>query len=229
VLKLASERFPDRIPTLLKLSEYYLIVRQHNDALSTIEKILLRDPQNSEGFFMTGRVALDMGDTSRAISGFQKSVQIDAANQDAWMFLGRIYSNRNNPLAIQFFDNALRVDSTLLEAREFKGVYYKRRGEFDKAFEVYRDIVLRNPDYSNAWFDMGMIYLEMDSLAKARDNFDIAIKTDPLFVKAYYYRGVCAELAGNPAAALDDYRQANKMSPSFTEAAEALERLAPKK
>lgn len=225
VLLTAAYKFPDRIPTLLKLSEFQLIVRQHGDALITLDKILQRDPQNADAFYMAGRVALDKGDTTAAIASLQKSVKIDASNADAWMFLGRIFTNRNNPQALQYFDNALRLDSTNLEAREFKGVFYKRRGQFDKAFGIYRDIITRNPDYSNAYFDMGMIYLEMDSLSKAYDNFNIAVKTDPLFVKAYYYRGLCAELQGNTDAALADYKQANGMSPDWPEAKEALERL----
>jgi tetratricopeptide (TPR) repeat protein len=225
VLLTAAARFPEHVHTLLKLSEFQLIVKQHGDALITLDKILQRDPQNAEAFYMAGRVALDKGDTTHAVASLKKSVKIDAAHEDAWMFLGRIFTNRNNPLALQYFDNVLRLDSTNLEAREFKGVYYKRRGEFDKAFEIYRDIVARNPDYSNAYFDMGMIYLEMDSLSKAYDNFDIATKTDVLFVKAYYYRGLCAELQGNTEAALADYKQANGMSPDYPEAKEALERL----
>ena len=225
VLQIASSKFPDNIHTLLKLSEFQLIVKQHGDALTTLDKILQRDPQNAEAFYMAGRVALDKGDTTAAIASFQKSVKIDATNDDAWMFLGRIFTNRNSPLALQYFDNVLRLDSFNLEAREFQGVYFKRRGEFDKAFEIYRDIVARNPDYSNAWFDMATIYLEQDSLSKAYDHFDIAVKTDPLFVKAYYYRGLCSELQGNLEAALADYKQANGMSPNYKEAKEALERL----
>lgn len=225
VMLQAAYLFPGRIPTLLKLSELQLIVRQHSDALATLDKILQRDPQNAEAFFMAGRVALDMGDTTRAITSFRKSVQIDTDNADAWRFLGRIYLQRNNPQAIQCFDNALRVDSTDLEAREFKAVYYKIRGDFDNAFAIYRDIIVRNPDYSNAYFDMGMIYLELDSLQKAYDHFGFAVKTDPLFVKAYYYRGHAAELQGNLEAALADYRQANRMSPNYPEPKAALERL----
>lgn len=225
VLKLASQRFPDRIPTLLKLSEFQLIVRKHADALSTLDKVLQRDPQNAEAFYMAGRVALDKGDTTNAIGSLQKSVKIDVDNADAWFFLGRIYSAKNNPVAVQYFDNAMRVDSSYLEAQEFKAAFYKRRGEFAKAFEVYRDLVLRDSDYANAYFDMGMIYLELDSLSKAYDNFNIAVKVDPIFVKAYYYRGVSSEKMGNVDAALADYKQANGMSPEYEAAKTARARL----
>ena len=225
VLLTAAYLFPDRIPTLLKLSEFQLIVRQHDDALATLDKILQRDPQNAEAFFMAGRVALDKGDTTRAIASLQKSVQYDADIGDAWRFLGRIFAERNNSLAIRYFDNALRVDTMDLEAREYKAAFYKRRGEFDKAFQAYRDIIIRNPDYSNAYFDMGMIYLELDSLPKAYDHFNLALKTDPLFVKAYYYRGHTAELQGNIEAAKADYRQASGMSPNYPDPKIALERL----
>ncbi|MDX1910507.1 MAG: tetratricopeptide repeat protein [Saprospiraceae bacterium] len=225
VLKLASQRFPDRIPTLLKLSEFQLIVRKHGDALATLDKVLQRDPQNAEAFYMAGRVALDKGDTTNATASLQKSVRIDPENADAWYFLGRIFSNRNHPLAVQYFDNALRVDSTYLEAQEFKAAFYKRKGDFDKAFEIYRDLILRDPDYANAYFDMGMIYLEQDSFSRAYDQFNIATKVDPIFVKAYYYRGLASEKMGNLETALADYKQANGMSPEYQEAKEARERL----
>ncbi|MFN0176223.1 MAG: tetratricopeptide repeat protein [Saprospiraceae bacterium] len=225
VLKLAAQRFPDRISTLLKLSEFQLIVRKHNDALATLDKVLQRDPQNAEAFYMAGRVALDKGDTTNAVASLQKSVKIDVDNADAWFFLGRIFSQRNNPVALQYFDNALRVDSTYLEAQEFKAVFYKRRGEFEKAFELYRDLILRDPDYANAYFDMGVIYLELDSFSKAYDNFNIATKVDPIFVKAYYYRGIASEKLGNLEGALADYKQASGMSPEYQEAQEAKARL----
>lgn len=221
----AAYLFPDRVQTLLKLSEFQLIVQQHEDALATLNKILQRDPQNPEAFFMAGRIALDQGDTTNAIASLQKSVQLNADNVDAWRFLGRIFTTRNNPLAIRYFDNALRVDSTDLESREYKGVFYMQRGEFDKAFEVYRDIIIRNPDYSNAYFDMGIMYLELDSLQKAYDHFNLAIKTDPLFVKAYFFRGHTSELQGKLESAIADYRQASGMSPNYPEPKAALERL----
>lgn len=225
-LKTALRKFPNRISTLLKLSEIQLIVRQHSDALGNIHQILEQDPDNADAFYLTGRVALDMKDTIRAIASLQKSMEINADNVEGWVFLGRIFSNKNNPLAVRFFDNALRLDSTNLEVREYKAAYYKRRGEFDKAFATYKDIIARDPQYANAWFDMGMIYLEQEQFDKALEHFNIAIKTDPIFINAYYYRGYAAELKGDHAKAKEDYLQVQKMAPSYPEIKEALARVA---
>jgi tetratricopeptide (TPR) repeat protein len=225
VLENAAEKFPNRLSTLLKLSEFYLIVRQHGDALKTLDKVLLRDPQNSEAYFMAGRVALDKEDTTNAIASLRQSLQFNADNPDGWIMLGRILTERKDPKALQCFDNALRSDSTLVEAQEFKGAYFKRMGDFEKAFEIYREIIHQNPNYANAFFDMGMMYLDQDSLKSAADHFTIAVKTDPLFVKAYYYRGLSLEMMGQVAEAKADYDQANRMAPGYKEPKEALERL----
>ncbi|MCC7246301.1 MAG: tetratricopeptide repeat protein [Saprospiraceae bacterium] len=225
VLQIASDKFPNRFPTLLKLAEFQLIVRQHSDALTTIDRIMKQDPQNADAYYMAGRIALDKGDTTNALGMFRKCTRFDATHADGWLSLGIIASNRRDPLAVQYFDNILRLDSTNLQARELKGAFLKKQGKFNDAFAVYRDIIRKNPDYSNAYFDMGTIYLEQDSVAKAYDNFNIAIKTDPLFIRAYYYRGHCAELQHQLEAAYEDYRQAAGMSPNFTEAVDARDRL----
>jgi tetratricopeptide (TPR) repeat protein len=227
-MEVAVSKFPERTATLLKASEYYLIIKKHTEALSLLNKILLRDPQNSEALYMSGRVALDMGKTDEAVSVMRKSVKLNADNADAWEFLGRIFLEKNDPLCLQYFDNALRIDSTNTDLRVFKAMYHKQKGDFPKAFDAYKEIIARDPDNSDAFYDMAIMYLEMDSLDAAYNHFDICIKRDPLFVKAYYYRGVVAEQKGDPKAALADYKQANKMSPKLKEANEALIRLGAK-
>jgi tetratricopeptide (TPR) repeat protein len=224
-MEVAVSKFPNRIPTLLKASENYLIIRKHSEALKLLNKIMLLDPQNSEALYMSGRVALDMGKTNEAIASLRQSVKINADNPDAWEFLGRIYSEKNDPVALQYFDNALRLDSTNTDLRIYKAMFYKQKGDFPNAFRSYKEIVNREPDNADAFYDMGIMYLELDSLDAAYSHFDISIKRDPLFVKAYYYRGVVSEQKGDKNAAIADYKQANKMSPNLREANDALARL----
>jgi tetratricopeptide (TPR) repeat protein len=225
VLEKACMLFPEDELTWLKTSEFYLIVRKYGEALQKLDHILQRDPQNAEAYFMSGRIALDKGDTLRAIKSLQKSVTIDAENKDAWIFLGRIFSNKGNVQALQYFDNALRLDSTDVQVKEYKAGYYKAKGDYKKAFDLYRGLVVEHPDYSNAYFDMGLMYLEQDSIQRAYEHFDRAVRTDPLFVMAYYYRGVASEAGGNLKSAIEDYQQAASMSPNLPEPKEALQRL----
>ena len=80
--------YPQRIATLLKLSEVQLILKQHNTALETIDRILRIDPQNPEAYFMFGMIFKEMGDTARAVNSFQEAVELDADLIDAWINLG---------------------------------------------------------------------------------------------------------------------------------------------
>ena len=45
-LERAAVLYPKRIPTLLKLSEFQVILRQNDEAFTTIDQILKIDPQN---------------------------------------------------------------------------------------------------------------------------------------------------------------------------------------
>jgi tetratricopeptide (TPR) repeat protein len=225
VMETAARRFPDDAATWLHLAELHLIVKQHGESLKCLDHVLQRDAQNADAFFLTARVALDKGDTLRAVRSLQKSVQLDAQNPTAWVMLGRLASNNGDDRAVQYFDNALRLDSTNVSYEEFKAVHFVEKGQYDKAFQLYRNIVVKHPDYSNAYYDMGQMYLDLDSLNQAWQHFDLAIKTDQLFVKAYYYRGVTSEAKGDLKAAIADYTKANKMSPNLPEPRAALERL----
>lgn len=59
--------------------------------------------------------------------------------------MGRIFSDKNNPLAVQYYDNAIRIDTNNLQAREFKGAFYKRRANLTKSSKIYRDIIGAQP------------------------------------------------------------------------------------
>ncbi len=225
VMEVATSKFPNRTPTLLKMSEMYLIVKQHTAALQTLDRILQRDPQNADAFYMTGRVAYDMGEEQRAIVALRKAVQFDATLKDAWVMLGRVYMKTGDKAALQCFDNALRIDSTDNEVRTYKAMYFKTKGDPKRAFAEYRDLIARDPQNSAAFFDIGTLYLDLDSLPQALVNLDLAIRTDPIFVKAYYFRGVVKERMGKQAEAIQDYEQASKMSPNYAEPKTALERL----
>lgn len=225
IMKDAAGRFPNNIPTLLKLSEYQFILKQYKESMKTIDQVLRQDPQNAEAYFMFGMNFEEQGDTVRAINSYQKSVELDAQIIDGWINLGQLYAERGDPLAEQYFENAVNIDPQHVIALHAQADYFSNQGRLQEAVDTYRKIVLIDQQYDPAHFNAGLIYLDMDSIARAEELFDITIEVSPRHIRAYYYRGLAREMQGKNQAALRDYQQALDMAPDYERALEGVERL----
>lgn len=224
-MKRAAELYPERIPTLLKLSEFQLILKRHEESMRTIDQILRLDPQNPDAYLMFGMNFKELGDTIRAINSFQKSVEFDSDMIDSWINLGQLHAAIDSKMAERFFDNAITVAPRNIEALHAKADYLQDKGDLTGAIELYKQIVLVDRQYEEAYFNSGLLYLDLDSLAQAQQQFDLAIRVNPAFVSAFYYRGVAAELQGNVEQAKADYEQVLRLAPDFKEAEAALQQL----
>ncbi len=216
---------PSDIPTLLKLSETYLITKQYNTALVTLDKVLKQDSQNSDAYFLLGMVFKEQNDETRAINAFQKSVDLNSDNKDAFIELGKLFTNKGNPLALKYFDNALLIDSLDFNAMMAKAFYFQTKNQINDAIAVYKKILAHDPRYEFALFNLGLMYLDKDSLDQANAHFNIVIKEAPTFYKAYYYRGFIAEKRGDKAEALKNYRQSLEFNSNYDKALEGVKRL----
>jgi tetratricopeptide (TPR) repeat protein len=221
-MELAAKKFPTGLPTLLKLAELYHILKKYDDSFRTIDQILKQDPQHADAYFLFGLNFKETGDTIRAINSFQSAVEHDADLVDAWIILGQLYARRKDPLAMQYFDNAVRIDSTNLDARHARAVYLNDAGKPQDALEEYRKINRLDYKYQDAYFNAGLIYLELDSVEQAFRQFDMLISVDPIYISAYFYRGLASELKGDFASAKNDYLQTLKFAPDYPKAKEAL-------
>ena len=221
----AATLFPERIPTLLKLAEFQLILKKHNRALISIDRILKLDPLNAEAFYLTGRVFEDQNETDKAIRSYQKAVEYDPDLAEVWVKLGFMLANKKDPKAIQYFDNAILVDSLNVDAHFAKANYLHNNDQLQKAIETYLNINRIAPQFANAYYNCGLAYMELDSVKLASTQFDLAVKMKPTHIMAYYYRGVAAELKGDISGAKQDYQHALNLNPGFERAQLALDKL----
>ena len=225
VMKSTVARFPENIPSYLKLAEFQHILKQHRDCFESLDQVLKRDPQNAEAFFMMGLALREIGETNRAINSFQSAVENNPKLIEAWIILGQMYTELEDPLALKYFDNALMIEPDNLDVMHAKAYYLNEQKDLTGALEIYESIVAKNPKYKEAYLNSGLIYLEMDSLQKAIDQFDILLEVSPLTIAGYYYRGLTKELVGDRAGAKKDFKQALKFSPNYAKAQEGLERV----
>lgn len=222
----AGTAFPDRIPTLLKLSEFQYILQLYNESLFTLERIRNIDPQNAEMFFMFGNVFKEMGRESEAQSAYQSAVENDPELIDAWVKLGQMLAENNAPQAERYFENALRIDSNNIDALHAKAYFLSNhKDNLDGAIALYKKINTLDLQYVDGYYNLGLLYLDADSISAAYDSFDRAIKFDPQFTSAYFHRGLAAEMQGNTTQAIADYENVINLDPDFAGAQAGLRRL----
>lgn len=226
VMERAGRIFPNRIPTLLKLSEFQLILKDHVQALATLQRIQTKEPLNSEMFFMFGNVFSDMDKTDQAMTAYQSAVENDPGLVDAWVKLANLLADKDLPQASKYFDNAIKADTTNVDALHAKAYYLSnKKNDLKGAIQLYKKINTINPQYADGYYNLGLIYLDMDSVQQAYRSFDLAVKFSPTFAEAYYHRGLAAEMKGDKAQALSDYQDVLRFSPDFESAKAGVKRL----
>jgi Tfp pilus assembly protein PilF len=110
-------------------------------------------------------------------------------------------------------------------------MYYYEIREYDKALDVCRKLVYEFPQDERPYYTIGYVYYEMDSVAKAKRNFEHAITVEPTYVLAHFMLGQCAERVGDFETAKKFYGQTLNLRPDpdlARHATEGYERVAQK-
>ena len=216
---------PRRIPSLLKLAEIQQILKQYDASMSTITRIMSIEPDNPEGFYMIGFNHILMGNKPMAIKTLQKTVDLDPDHTEAWTLLGQIFNEDNNPLAEQYYENAVQSSPNDVDILFNKASYLHNTDRLDQAASILKRIIKADRNYVNAYQSLGIIYIEKDSMQKAYNNFNIAVNVDPEFGIGYYYRGYTSEMLGKFQEAKNDYQNVLNFSPDFERAKSGMARI----
>lgn len=217
---------PNNREANLKFAELNLYLKAYPDALKYANDALALDDRQAKPYFIKGFVYQETKDTARAISSFQTVVELDPGYYDAYIQLGNIFSKRNNPLAAQYYTNALRVRPSSTEALYNRGLFLQNVGKLDLAEKDYHAILTMNPNYPDASFNLGYIQLVLRNDPKsAIPYFTDAIRSNPDYAEAFYNRGMAYRLTGDNESARKDFLKALSIFPSYTMAQERLKEM----
>ena len=217
---------PNNKDAYLKLAEISIAVSDSKRALEYIDKVMKIDDLEPKAYFMRGIVLLQVGDTVHGIRNFQKAIDVDQDFFDAHLKLGLLYLDKENSLAVDYFNNALNIEPGNPEVTYYLGMYYQETGEFEKAIQIYKRILDKSPDFYFAMYNIGFINLVyLKDYPVAIDYFDKTIEYNPQYTDAFYNRGFAYELSGDINRSQSDYRRALELSPNYEKAIEGLNRI----
>jgi Tfp pilus assembly protein PilF len=209
-----------------KLAELYFYVKQYDDAIKFINNSLREDVHYAKAYFLKGMIYKESGDTTKAVSSFITATEQDPEYYNAYMQLGIIYALKNNPICLDYYNNALRINPKSDEVHYNIGMFFMENKKYNKAIERFTLLGKINPRNREAFFNLGYIHLNfLDVKAEALKNFTDAINADNNYEKAYYMRGYTFELMGDVAAAKRDYTKALALYPDYEMAQKGMERV----
>jgi len=224
--KKCMELDPNNVPCRLKMAELFHVVTEFEKSAELVDVVLELDPENAEAHFLKGMLMRDaIGDTTRALEWFQKSIDIDPNYKEALDMCGVLYSAQGNSLALGYFNRLIELDPKNRVSYYNRGMYYLGAKDWNGALEDFTTCVQLDPRDLESFFNLGYIHLQLQLPAEARGYFNRALEIQPINHRALYGRGYCFELLGDLPNAEKDYRQALSYNPNHAGSLAGVQRI----
>lgn len=226
ILNKANRLYPENSEVHTQYSTIYLIGKSNKKSLKHADLAVKYDIYNAEAYYLKGYNFLEMGDTAKAISSYRTAVEQDPDFFKAYLELGYVFSAQNDPIALDYYNNALEIrpyDKSVLYS---KGMYEQEHEMYNEAMKSYTKAIKKYPNFKEAHHNLGYVHMYYLKLYKESiPHFTDAIKVDNRYFQAYYNRGYAFELMGDINNAAKDYRKALEILPTYDLAAQGLSRV----
>lgn len=217
---------PKHEKAYLKLAEIELILEKYSEAIRYCNEVLKINVYSPVAYFMKGMSYKYAGDTVNAISSFQTAIEQDDQFYDGYLQLGRLFTQKDEALALDYYNNAIKVRPNSIEAIYHKCMFLQEHGQFNKALEGYDLMLSIDSTNRNANYNKGYLYLVFSQQPqKAQPWFERVLKYYPDDIDATYNLGLCYEKQKQIKQAAIWYKKALSLKPDYELAAKALSRI----
>lgn len=210
----------------LKLGELYFHLNMLEDCIATVEEAIRREEYNPNAYLIRAFCYKEMQDTTNMLRLLHRVIDQNPKEKKAYLELGYYYQMQNNPIAVDYYKNALNYYPQDIEINYNLARLYLDLKELDLAKEQYNYIVSFAPNDKVALNQLGYIYLYYeDKYDDAIRYFTQAISIDSTFTNAICNRGLAFELKQEYDYARQDYSYCRQIDPNFEPALKGLNRI----
>ena len=123
----------------------------------------------------------DSVEVASKIQALKDTVQKDPKNLPAWVALGNLYFDSNQPKeAIEAYSQYLAVKSDNADVRTDMGTMYRKLRDFDRAIEEYKKAAQSDPKHANSRYNLGLVLLhDKQDIKGAVKVWEEYLKVDP--------------------------------------------------
>ncbi len=147
----------------------------------------IQTQEAAETYFNRGVTYSQKGEFDRAISNYNKAIELNPKFVVAYLDRGFTYSKLGeNDRAISDYNKAIEINPRYAMAFNNRGFIYRKKGDFDRAISDYSQAIEIDPRYAVAHYNRGRAYYlkgeydkSWEDIKKARD---LGYKIPPKFL-----------------------------------------------
>ncbi len=226
ILNKVTKVNPNYTQAWIKIGEIHLMFKKYPEVFKYANKALEIDPYNDKAFFLKAYAYKENADTNKAIDNFQQCLKFNPNNYEANVELGILFMGLKNKLAINYFENAISLDSSKILAYYDLGLFYQDNDMLNEAMATYKKLNKIDPSFPNSYYNIGYIYLQILNISEESiPYFTKAIEVKPDYYQAYFNLGLAHEKLGDILNAEKNYKEALRINPNYNHAITALNRV----
>ena len=163
----------------------YERLREYDKAEADYTSAIALEPENADRYLARAFFYEEyLKDYDLALLDHTKAIELDEDEPDNWYNRGRLYYYQsNNEKSLKDFEKVLEIDSTYVNAINYRGVIFNNEGKYDLAIKEYeRGIALAEIDPSGAAYcysNRATQYERLREYDKAEADYTSAIALEP--------------------------------------------------
>ena len=162
----------------IQLGKLYKGNMDYEKAIKSFQKAINLDSTSSTGFVHLAEFYQGQRDYEKAVKNYNKATALNPTATESQIKLGDMYRDKKDyALAIQSYQKAVVANPKETNSIFKLGVlyfYYMGSKFYDKALEQYSKAIAKDTTW--AYYNIGLVYLEMKDYNKAIESFLIVIK-----------------------------------------------------
>lgn len=159
----ALDENPNNQDILYNLANTYFVAEKPNKVVLTLEKLLLLNPKYHKAYYLLAKTYfVYMHNHNKAIKNILKAIEQCTENSFYYSLAAQVFYSIDNPAkALKLSEDAIKLDPDNYEAHLVLGSYYKRNNDTNKSVEHYTIGLKTGPDYSDSYFLLNLLHLEL--------------------------------------------------------------------
>ena len=180
VLTEATQIDPTFVQANLVRAECALLLGKLIDAENDLKYIEKEYQDSSRYFLIRGNLLDAKSEHSRSVADYDKAIQLDKSNVEAWVNRGAIsYKQGNLANAQKDFEAALAIKPSQIEALNNLGLIAIHSRKLDEAVHLFDKILHLNPANALALNNKGYALLQQGKLEEAAKLIDRSLDIQP--------------------------------------------------